>query len=43
MTDIDGKPVALLRDQWELLRLQRDNEQWKFLETAPIGPAVSTV
>ena len=41
VTDIDGKPVALLRDQWELLRLQRDNEQWKFLETAPIGPATS--
>jgi peptide chain release factor 3 len=37
VTDIDGKPVALLRDQWELMRMQRDNEKWKFLETAPIG------
>jgi peptide chain release factor 3 len=38
VTDIDGKPVALLRDQWELGRLQRDNEGWKFLETAPMSP-----
>jgi peptide chain release factor 3 len=37
VTDIDGKPVALLRDEWELGRIQRDNTQWKFLETAPIG------
>ncbi|UJR79566.1 peptide chain release factor 3 [Sandaracinus amylolyticus] len=42
VTDIDGKPVALLRDEWELLRMQRDNEQWKFLETAPIAPVSET-
>ena len=36
VTDIDGHPVALLRDQWELGRMQRDNEAWKFLETAPM-------
>jgi peptide chain release factor 3 len=38
VTDVDGHVVALLRDQWELLRIQRDNEAWKFLETAPMGP-----
>ena len=38
VTDIDGKPVGLFRDQWELLRIARDNEQWKFLETAPMAP-----
>ncbi len=36
VTDGDGKPVALIRDQWELMRLQRDNEAWVFRETAPI-------
>jgi peptide chain release factor 3 len=41
VTDIDGKLVALLRDRWELERMQRDNPQWKFLETAPIGPVAA--
>ncbi|HHH28648.1 MAG TPA: peptide chain release factor 3 [Polyangiaceae bacterium] len=36
VADTDGKPVALIRDQWELARLQRDNENWVFRETAPI-------
>ncbi len=36
VTDIDGLPVALLRDQWELERLQRENSEWTFAETAPI-------
>ena len=36
VTDVDGLPVALVRDQWELGRLQRDNEKWEFRETAPI-------
>jgi peptide chain release factor 3 len=36
VTDIDGLPVALLRDRWELERLQRDNPSWTFRETAPI-------
>jgi peptide chain release factor 3 len=42
VTDVDGHPVALLRDQWELNRIQRDNEKWTFLETAPIGPVAIT-
>ena len=40
VTDIDGKPVGLFRDQWELLRIARDNEHWQFLETAPMAPIV---
>ena len=36
VTDIDGRPVALMRDRWELERLQRDNAEWTFRETAPI-------
>jgi peptide chain release factor 3 len=36
VTDVDGRPVALLRDAWELERMKRDNPQWRFLETAPI-------
>jgi peptide chain release factor 3 len=39
VTDVDGHVVGLLRDQWELLRIQRDNDGWTFLETAPMGPA----
>jgi hypothetical protein len=38
VTDVDDHAVALLRDQWELLRIKRDNEAWTFLETAPMGP-----
>jgi peptide chain release factor 3 len=34
--DIDGQPVALFRDQWELDRIARDNPSWKFHETAPM-------
>jgi peptide chain release factor 3 len=36
VTDVDGRAVALLRDQWELDRVQRDNPSWTFRETAPI-------
>lgn len=36
VTDIDGRAVALLRDQWELQRVERDNTEWTFSETAPI-------
>ena len=42
VTDVDGHVVALLRDQWELLRIKRDNDGWLFAETAPLGPAVAT-
>ncbi len=34
--DQDGRLVALFRDQWELERSIRDNDEWRFLETAPI-------
>jgi peptide chain release factor 3 len=41
VTDIDGHPVALLRDQWELDRIERDNESGsprdRPHETAPIA------
>lgn len=37
VTDIDGHPVALAPTEWDVRRLERDNPQWKFLETAPIG------
>ncbi len=37
VTDIDGHPVALVQSEWDVRRLERDNEAWKFLETAPIG------
>jgi peptide chain release factor 3 len=36
VADQDGKPVALLRDDWELRRAQLDNPSWKFSATAPI-------
>jgi peptide chain release factor 3 len=36
VTDLDGLPVALIRDQWELQRLARDNAEWQWRETAPI-------
>ena len=36
VTDQDGRIVALLRDQWELGRAQRDNEEWRFFEVAPM-------
>jgi len=36
VTDQDGRPVALLRDDWELRRAQQDNPSWKFSQTAPI-------
>jgi len=36
VADVDDLPVALIRDEWELARLQRDNEGWVFRETAPI-------
>ena len=34
--DIDGRPVALMRNDWELSVAMRDNPSWKFNETAPI-------
>ena len=34
--DRDHRPVALFRDEWELGRAERDNENWTFHETAPI-------
>jgi peptide chain release factor 3 len=34
--DRDNRPVALFRDEWELGRAERDNENWTFHETAPI-------
>ncbi|MET0283384.1 MAG: EF-Tu/IF-2/RF-3 family GTPase, partial [Polyangiales bacterium] len=34
--DIDGKPVALFRNDWELGVAVRDNTSWVFNETAPI-------
>lgn len=36
VTDQDGGPVALFRDEWELQRAVRDNEAWTFHETAHI-------
>jgi hypothetical protein len=36
VTDIDGRPVALMRNDWELSVAMRDNPSWKFNETAPI-------
>ena len=38
VADQDGRPVALLRDDWELRRAQEDNPQWVFSATAPIRP-----
>ncbi|MEZ4286824.1 MAG: peptide chain release factor 3 [Polyangiales bacterium] len=40
VTDQDGRPVALFRDEWELGRAVRDNESWAFHETAPMVAAV---
>ncbi len=37
--DRDNRPVALFRDEWELQRAERDNENWTFHETAPIVAA----
>jgi len=34
--DLDGRPVALMRNDWELNVAIRDNPSWKFNETAPI-------
>jgi peptide chain release factor 3 len=34
--DVDKRPVALLRDDWELRRAQQDNPSWVFNATAPI-------
>jgi peptide chain release factor 3 len=39
VTDHDGRPVALLRDDWELRRAQQDNPSWKFNATAAIRPS----
>ncbi len=38
VTDVDGRPVALMRDDWELRRAISDNPSWKFNATAPIRP-----
>jgi peptide chain release factor 3 len=37
--DIDHRPVALLRDDWELRRAAQDNPSWTFEATAPIRPS----
>jgi peptide chain release factor 3 len=37
--DVDKRPVALLRDDWELRRAQQDNPSWVFNATAPIRPS----
>jgi peptide chain release factor 3 len=34
--DVDKRPVAMLRDDWELRRAQQDNPSWVFNTTAPI-------
>ena len=34
--DLDGRPVALMRNDWELSVAVRDNPSWTFNETAPI-------
>jgi peptide chain release factor 3 len=34
--DQDQRPVALLRDDWELRRAAQDNPKWTFHQTAPI-------
>ena len=34
--DVDKRPVALLRDDWELRRAAQDNPSWVFNTTAPI-------
>ncbi len=39
VTDLDGLPVALFRDEWEVQRAVRDNDDWTWLETAPIRAA----
>ncbi len=41
VTDLDDRPVALFRDEWELDRAVRDNDDWSFLETAPIEAATN--
>jgi peptide chain release factor 3 len=35
--DVDKRPVALMRDEWELRRAQSDNPKWVFNATAAIG------
>ena len=37
--DVDGALVALFRDQWEVDRIVRENDDWTFLETKPIRAA----
>jgi peptide chain release factor 3 len=39
--DVDHRPVALLRDDWELRRAQQDNPSWAFNATAPIRAGAS--
>ena len=37
VTDVDGRLVALFRDEWEVQRAVRDQESWSFHETAPLS------
>ena len=37
--DLDGRPVALMRNDWEVTVAIRDNPSWVFNETAPIRAA----
>jgi peptide chain release factor 3 len=41
VTDIDGRTVALLRDEYELRRVERDNPGWRLNDTAPIVAATA--
>ena len=36
VSDQDGRPVALMRDDWEVRRATQDNPEWTFNATAPI-------
>lgn len=36
VSDLDGRPVGLFRDDWELRRATDDNPGWTFSATAPI-------
>jgi peptide chain release factor 3 len=37
VADVDGRLVALFRDEWEVQRAIRDQESWRFHETAPLS------
>ncbi len=41
VTDLDGHPVALVQTEWDVRRLERDNDAWRFHETAPLHAGAS--